>query len=131
MALGSLRCLTRWVSDTEPEAGWSIDQREAELDRREAVLEARETALAHRMEAAQRILAAADHRDGAADDRDLAAEKLSNDRDREAFVTADADPATHWPERREAAAGRQCAKDDRSASKGDRVALTKDGYAPH
>ena len=71
------------------------------------------------------ILDAADRRDAAADDRDEAAQVRSHDLDRADFAAEGASYGQHWPERRDAALGREHAKDDRTASHGDRIALTE------
>jgi hypothetical protein len=95
------------------------------LDRREALLDAREAALDERMVSGRAILEAADQRDAAADDRDEAAQDRSNDLDRTEFAAEGDSYGERWPERRDAALGREHAKDDRTASHGDRIALTE------
>ena len=88
-------------------------------------MDAREAALDERMALGRAILEAADQRDAAADDRDEAAQVRSNDLDRAEFGAEGASYGERWPERRDAALGREHAKDDRTASHGDRIALTE------
>ena len=88
-------------------------------------MDAREAALEERMDMGRAILEAADQRDAAADDRDEAAQGRSNDLDRAEFAADGDSYGEHWPERRDAALGREHAKDDRMASHGDRIALTE------
>ena len=71
------------------------------------------------------ILDAADKRDAAADDRDVAAEDRAHDLDRSEFMAQGTTYGERWPERRDAAVDREHAKDDRSSSHEDRVALTE------
>lgn len=108
--------------------GQGSREREAELERREAEVSAREAAVAERTEAAQAILAAADVRDATSDARDAAADKRENDLDC-AELLAPTDEYGYggdWPERRNAALDRGHAKDDRTASHDDRIALIED-----
>jgi uncharacterized protein (DUF3084 family) len=101
--------------------------REDDLERREADVTAREAALAERSETAQAILDAADERDASADTRDAAADEREKDLDR-AELLAPPDKLGYggdWPERRNASLDRGHAKDDRTASHGDRIALTE------
>lgn len=108
----------------------TIEEREAELDRREAALSIREDALNQRMEAAHEVLAAADRRDAIADARDTGAEDRDRHVDRAAFLATDDEYgdqyAAHLPQRRDAALDREHAKGNRTASQGDRIALTDD-----
>lgn len=99
--------------------------REIAVQAREATVEARDAAHAERLDAAQQIGAAADTRDAASDDRDAAALKRENLLDRADMVNPDSAYGTHWPERRNAGLDRGHAKDDRTASHSDRVALTE------
>jgi len=110
-------------SDSDPDR--SVEEREDDVQRRESAAEAREAALENRLTAAHDILNAADQRDVLADGRDVAADQRDRDSDREMFLTPDTEYGEHWPERRDAAEGRGHAKDDRTASHEDRVALTE------
>jgi hypothetical protein len=76
-------------------------------------------------DAVREIGAAADKRDAASDDRDVAAGKRENDLDRAEMLDPESKYGTHWPERRNAGLDRGHAKDDRTASHDDRIALTE------
>jgi hypothetical protein len=97
-----------------------------QADEREAGLDRREKAQAERVSKADVIIAAADQRDTAAEARDLRSTNRENALDKARFLAhGDAyDPDASG--RREAGLDREHAKDDRSASKTDRVALTED-----
>jgi uncharacterized protein (DUF3084 family) len=109
-----------------------LEPREADLERRETAVAARETAVeardaahAERIDAAQEIGAAADKRDAASVARDVAAEERENDLDRAEMLDPESKYGAHWAERRNAGLDRGHAKNDRTASHGDRVALTE------
>jgi hypothetical protein len=74
-------------------------------------------------DAVREIGAAADKRDAASDDRDVAAGKRENDLDRAEMLDPESKYGAHWPERRNAGLDRGHAKDDRTASHDDRIAL--------
>ena len=116
------------VGMSEADARRRVQELEAELDRRERAWAAREAALVARLAAAQKVLDAADERDDLADARDVAARKRGSDRDLADFRATGgaAEYADDRPERREAATGREHAKDDRDAAQEDRIALTED-----
>jgi hypothetical protein len=105
-----------------------LERREAALGAREAAVAAREAALAERMDAAQLILDAADERDASADGRDVAADGRGRALDRAQFLdpTNELGYGDDWSSRRDSSLDRGHAKDDRKASLGDRIALTKD-----
>lgn len=102
-----------------------VEARETAVDARETSVDARDAAHAERRGAAREIGAAADRRDAASDDRDAAARERENILDRADLVDPTSDYVAHWPERRNAGLDRGHAKDDRTASHGDRVALTE------
>jgi hypothetical protein len=108
----------------------TVEAREIVVEAREIVVEARDAAHAERKDAAREIGAAADKRDAAADDRDAAAGKRENDLDRAEMLDPESEYGAHWPERRNAGLDRGHAKDDRTASHDDRIALT-DGDVEH
>jgi hypothetical protein len=87
---------------------------------------ARDAAHADRIDAAREIVTAADMRDAASVARDVAAEERENDLDRAEMLNPDIQYGAHWPERRNAGLDRGHAKNDRTASHGDRLALTED-----
>ena len=103
----------------------AVEAREIVVEAREIVVEARDAAHAERIDAAREIGAAADKRDAASDDRDLAAGKRENDLDRAEMLDPESKYGAHWPERRNAGLDRGHAKDDRTASHDDRIALTE------
>jgi hypothetical protein len=123
---GSLK--RRGVCMGDSDAHRRVAELEAELERREAAWAVREAALIARLEAARRVLDAADERDDLADARDVAARKRGSERDLADFRATGgaAEYADERPERREAAMGRENAKDDRNAAQEDRIALTED-----
>lgn len=108
-----------------------LERREAAVEAREIVVEAREAAHAERIDAAREIRAAADKRDAASDDRDVAAGKRENDLDRAEMLDLESKYGAHWPERRNAGLDRGHAKDDRTASHDDRIALTEGDVEDH
>jgi hypothetical protein len=115
-----------------------VEPREADLERRENAVAARETAVAardaahtERIDAAREIGAAADKRDAASGARDAAAEERENDLDRADMLDPEGKYGAHWPERRNAGLDRGHAKNDRTASHGDRVALTENDANQH
>jgi hypothetical protein len=79
------------------------------------------------MNAAQAIKTAADKRDAISEARDRVAEQRDKDADLVEMMDADSDYGSHWPERRYAGLDRAHAKDDRAASRTDRIDLTRDG----
>ena len=103
----------------------AVEARQIVVEAREIVVEAREAAHAERIDAAREIGAAADKRDAASDDRDVAAGKRENDLDRAEMLDPESKYGAHWPERRNAGLDRGHAKDDRTASHDDRIALTE------
>jgi uncharacterized protein (DUF3084 family) len=102
-----------------------LERREAAVAAREAAVAARDAAHAERVDAARGIGAAADKRDDAAVARDAAAEKREDNLDRAEMLDPNSEYGAHWPERRNAGLDRGHAKEDRTASRGDRVALTE------
>jgi uncharacterized protein (DUF3084 family) len=100
-------------------------RRESAVEARENAVEAREETQNERMETAQGIRAAADERDVAAGARDAAADKREHDLDRAEMLTSGSNYGAHWPERRNAGIDRAHAKDDRTASHADRIAMTE------
>ena len=112
--------------DTHSEPGEAdLERRETAVEAREIVVEARDAAHAERVDAVREIGAAADKRDAASDDRDVAAGKRENDLDRAEMLDPESKYGAHWPERRNAGLDRGHAKDDRTASHDDRIALTE------
>ena len=93
--------------------GTRENDREADPSRRKAEVAAREADLAKRLQAAQTLLAAADKRE-----RDLDLSELLAPPDQPGY-------GDDWPERRNAGLDRAHAKEDRTASHDDRVALTE------
>jgi hypothetical protein len=88
-------------------------------------MQAREADLAEHVDAAAQILAAADERDAMADARDAAADERERQFDLAEMLDVDGTYGGRWAERREAGIDRLRAKDDRTASREDRIALTR------
>jgi hypothetical protein len=103
----------------------AVAERETAVAGRETAVAARDAAHAERIDAAQEIGAAADKRDAASGARDAAADKRESELDRAEMLDPEGGYGAHWPERRNAGLDRGHAKDDRTASHGDRVALTE------
>jgi uncharacterized protein (DUF3084 family) len=102
-----------------------VEERETTVEARELTVEARETAQGARMQAAQGMRDAADKRDVVSGARDVAADKREHDLDQADMLNSEIDYGAHWPERRNAGIDRAHAKDDRTASHADRVAMTE------
>jgi hypothetical protein len=103
---------------------------EAALAEQEAALTAREEALAERMAAAHEILAAADERDAVSDSRDTGGDVREQVLDRAHFLATGETYGDERPMRRGAALDRDHAKEDRAASRDDRIALTESPDEP-
>ena len=100
------------------------------LARREERVEAREAALAARAMEVQRILAAADERDAISDARDASADERDRELDLAEMLDVKGGYGTHWSQRRAAALDRLQSKDDRAASREDRMALARGWVDP-
>jgi hypothetical protein len=101
-----------------------IDYREAaDLRKLLAALALWEAGFVEDTSAAEKILAAANQRDAVADARDAAADQRDNDLDLAEMLDVDHPYGYDWPARREAAADREHAKQDRLAARLDRIAL--------
>lgn len=103
---------------------------EATLAGREDSVDAREAGLAVHTDTVAKILAAADERDAISDARDAAAEEREREVDLAEMLDVNGTYVNgtygdHWAERREASLDRLHAKDDRTASREDRIALTR------
>src|SRR5687768_16878039 len=125
-------CFTQTMGEGRTERDRAADEREAALAareaalaEREAALSVRERALAERMGAAHDILVAADERDAVSDARDVGGDTREQILDRAHFLATDHTYGDELPMRRGAALDREHAKDDRSASRDDRIALTE------
>lgn len=103
----------------------SLGRREEALVEREAALTVRETALAERMAAADEILAAAEKRDAISDSRDTRGETRESALDQARLLARGDAYGEDLPLRRGAALDREHAKEDRAASRDDRIALTE------
>ena len=73
----------------------------------------------------QQILAAAEERDAASDARDASAEQRDRELDLAEMLDVVGTYGDRWPERRAAVLDRQHARDDRAASREDRLALAR------
>ncbi|MEO7352194.1 MAG: hypothetical protein ABIW17_09875 [Marmoricola sp.] len=127
-----LVCFTPHMGIGGPERNRIADEREAALGRREealaereAALTVRETALAERMAAADEILAAAERRDSISDSRDRRGETREQVLDQAHLLARGDAYGDDLPLRRGAALDREHAKEDRVASRDDRIALTE------
>ncbi len=125
-------CFTPHMGVGGPERDRIAEEREAALGRREealaereAALTVRETALAQRMAAAHEILAAADQRDAISDSRDTRGETREQVLDQAHLLARGDAYGDDLPLRRGAALDREHAKEDRAASRDDRIALTE------
>jgi hypothetical protein len=78
-----------------------------------------------RLEQIRRILAAAEERDAASDACDASAEQRDRELDLAEMLAVVGTYGDRWPERRAAALDRQRARDDRAASREDRLALAR------
>jgi hypothetical protein len=100
-------------------------RREATLARWKATVDAGEAGLAEHSDTVAKILAAAHERDAISDARDAAAEERRRELDLAEMLDVDGTYGDHWAEQREAGLDRLHAKDDRTASREDRTALTR------
>ncbi len=103
----------------------ALGRREEALAEREAALTVRETALAERMAGTHAILAAADERDAISDSRDTRGETREQVLDQAHLLARGDAYGDDVPLRRGAALDREHAKEDRAASRDDRIALTE------
>ncbi len=103
----------------------ALGRREEALAEREAALTVRKTAVAERMAAAHEILAAADKRDAISDSRDTRGETREQVLDQAHLLARGDAYGDDLPLRRGAALDREHAKEDRAASRDDRIALTE------
>ena len=78
-----------------------------------------------RREQVRRILGAAEERDAASDACDASAERRDRELDLAEMLAVVGTYGDRWPERRAAVLDRQHARDDRAASREDRLALAR------